>query len=95
MAEMNVFVTRNLVNTMDTRLNTTNDGAGNNYDLHFEIKDSSIPEYVDIQFYSKLSNAKNPDTIQVNWQTTLPLESIDELSDTLIDYLRTKVTEKL
>lgn len=80
---------------LNTLLNTTIDGTGNNYNLYFEIKDSSIPDYVDINFYSTLSSAKNPSATQDKWKTTLPIESIDELSDTLIEYLRTKVMEKI
>ena len=80
---------------INTLLNTTVDGTGNNYNLYFEIKDSSLPDYVDIRFYSTLSSAKNPSATQEKWRTTLPSESIDELSDTLIEYLRTKVMEKV
>jgi hypothetical protein len=76
-------------------LNETVDGMGNDYTLYFDIKDSSLPDYVDIKFYSKFSSAKDPNASQVKWQTTLPLEAIDTLSDTLIDYLRTKVMEKV
>lgn len=80
---------------INTLLNKTVDGTGNNYNLYFEVKDSSLPDYVDIRFYSTLSSSKNPSATQDKWKTTLPLESIDELSDSLIEYLRTKVTEKL
>ncbi len=80
---------------INTLLNKTVDGTGNNYNLYFEVKDSSISDYVDIKFYSTLSSAKNPDASQIKWQTTLPVEAIDELSDTLIEYLRTKVMEKV
>lgn len=80
---------------INTLLNTTVDGTNNNYNLYFEIEDSSLPDYVDIRFYSKLSSTKNPDVAQDRWRTTIPVEAIDLLSDTLIEYLRTKVMEKV
>ena len=78
----------------DTTLDTTTDETGNKYDLRFEVKDSDIPEVVDIRFYSRLSSSKTGSG-KVLYEFSVPLEGVDEISDTLIDYLRTKTMEKL
>ena len=79
----------------NTLLTTDVDIAGNKKNLFLEIEDSSNPDYTEVKLYYKLNGSKNPDVIEDVYSTTLPLEAIDELSDTLIEYLRTKVMEKL
>ncbi len=71
-------------------INSTVDGSGNDYELHFEVKDSSLPKHIDIRFFSKISNKT-----QERWRTTLPEESVDCLVETLLEYLREKMKEKL
>lgn len=80
---------------IQTKLNSAVDGMGNTYDLFFEVADSSLKDYIDVRFYSKLSSSKNPDNTQDKWRTTMPIESLDTLNDTITDFLREKIKAKL
>lgn len=65
------------------------------YNLYVDIKESSLPDYVDIRFYSTYSGAKDKEAEQTKWMTTIPLESLDALNNTIIDYLRQNIKSKL
>lgn len=65
------------------------------YNLYVDIKESSLPDYVDIRFYSIFSGAKDKEAEQTKWMTTIPLESLDALNNTIIDYLRQNIKSKL
>lgn len=65
------------------------------YNLYVDIKESSLPDYVDIRFYSTFSGAKDKEAEQTKWMTTIPLESLDALNNTIIDYLRQNIKSKL
>lgn len=80
---------------IQTKLNSAVDGMENIYNLFFEVADSSLPDHVDVRFYSTLSSAKNPDNTQDKWRTTMPIESLDTLNDTITDFLREKIKAKL
>lgn len=71
-------------------LNSTLDGTGNSYNLYFEIKESSLPGYADIRFYSTFSSAKDPEATQDKWKTTLPLRSVESFTEVLVQYLQSK-----
>lgn len=79
----------------NTLLTSAVDFAGNKSNLFLEVEDTTNPDFVDFRIFRKLESSKNPDVIENVYTTSLPLEAIDELSDTLIEYLRTKVMEKL
>ena len=57
---------------MQQLINENTDIHGNVYRLWLDLKKSSLKDYVDVEFYSTYSCAKNPENKQTKWKTTLP-----------------------
>lgn len=83
------------MNKVNTLLNSTIYSEEDSYELFVEIKESSLPEFVDIRFYSKFSITKNKDAEQTKWQTTFPVEALETLNDSITEYLRENIKSKL
>jgi hypothetical protein len=82
------------MNKVNTLLNSTT-SRDDSYELFVDIKESSLSEYVDIRFYSKFSAAKDKNAEQTKWQTTFPIEALETLNDSIIEYLRENIKSKL
>ena len=82
------------MNRVTELLNST-ESREDGYNLYVDIKESSLPEYVDIRFYSTFSGAKDPKAEQTKWMTTIPIDSLDALNNTITDYLRLDIKSKL
>jgi hypothetical protein len=70
------------MNKVNTLLNSTT-SRDDSYELFVDIKESSLPEFVDIRFYSKFSGAKDKNAEQTKWQTTFPVESLNKLNQAI------------
>lgn len=57
---------------MKNLINENIDTHGNVYRLWVELKNSSLKDHVDVEFYSTYTGSKNPDNKQTKWKTTLP-----------------------
>lgn len=68
-------------------INEVIDIHGQSYKLFLELNDSKTKDYVDIRFFSTFSGAKDPNAEQTKWKTTLPIESILDLSDSVVSFL--------
>lgn len=64
---------------MQQLINENTDIHGNVYRLWLDLKKSSLKDYVDVEFYSTYSGAKNPENKQTKWKTTITKEAIRNL----------------
>lgn len=76
-----------LGDNMNYLINEVIDRHDKSYKLFLELTDSGSVGYVDIRFYSTYSGANNPEAEQTKLRTTLPLESVFTIKDSLSTFL--------
>lgn len=79
---------------MNSLINDVIDGQNQSYKLYVEIKNSSLNNYCDIEFYSTFSGAEDKTAKQTKWKTTLPLDSLYQLKNCIDDYIHNTFNDR-